>query len=1089
MKKVFTFLIILSIFLQINILLGATEVYVINTNPSGEGSFVWALEKVLENGGVIKFDIPKEDKNFNGKFWTITPRNNLPEIDKKILIDGLSQTEKYGDLNQDGPEIVLDGSYITSDYFFKFKYDNFEINGLYLKNFKFTDYIRIESVKGVVRDIKIENGDTGIHLFKASNVKIKNVSLKNLNYGVYFYYSNNNIVENLVIEKTNIGVRFYFSSNDEIKDSYFKNSQVGVRIFYNSLRNKIHDNIFENNEDGLFLRDSFYNKNDIYKNKYINNTNGIHLYYGTSSLIYENEFNKNEKGIFLEFSSSNNSIYNNNFNENSYSIKFFNGCEGNLIEENNFLNNKYTIYFEEKSNLKNRFSKNIMTGNEFNVVLNGGNNGVEKPNVLFSKIFGKSILISLNSDIDGKVEIFLSGLTKTNCEKYIGERDVKKGLNNFFIPTELDLEKKYFLINFTDNNGNTSEFSDILVSEKAPFLDLTLKKSSGGERGGKIEFISNIKNNGDEDINGVNFRIKIPNQFRDIQVLSYPKNSIYKIENNEIFIDNIFIPKNSNENIKFSFSIPETIDINSTFSLQGEIEYSPYEGLKIVEKSDEDGVDDGIPNSFIKDEETKFTITGKPIISLSTSENINTQSNSIFNLSVEIKNSGNYMDNNLILKISIPDFIDFISSDIGQYKKEEKTFYLNIDTLRENEKINLLLTLKSKTTIDDKQTKISLILSSQVVGEIKKEINVFIKGEGRENLSLRVESIDSVKIYSNLEMKIFIKNSGTKDAENKKLNIKIPQNFRLISDSSKEENYSILLDRIGVNEERKVELTFRAMDGCNTINSFEISIDNQVVKKEVKIECLKIYHHPIIGGYPDGTFKPDNFVKRAEVAAIVSNTFLLSRASDIQIPKDIKDDYWGKEFILNVISNGFMSGYPDGTFNPEGILKRSEASAIIFKILNLNQDYGNYFKDIDDKYWAKGIIGAVYKKGIISGYKDGTFKGENGITRAEFLTMLLKAIGRGGISFGNLNSFNDLNENHWAYSYIMEATTPHILINPEKVSELEIRGKIYPIFLEKQNTILMVPKLGEKISVSIPFLYEDLREVDIEVTKIGIKTP
>lgn len=117
MKKIFTFLIILSIFLQINILLGATEVYVTSTSPSGEGSFVWALEKVLENGGVIKFDIPKEDKNFNGKFWTITPRNNLPEIDKKIIIDGLSQTEKYRDLNQDGPEIVLGGSYITSDYF------------------------------------------------------------------------------------------------------------------------------------------------------------------------------------------------------------------------------------------------------------------------------------------------------------------------------------------------------------------------------------------------------------------------------------------------------------------------------------------------------------------------------------------------------------------------------------------------------------------------------------------------------------------------------------------------------------------------------------------------------------------------------------------------------------------------------------------------------------------------------------------------------------------------------------------------------------------------------------------------------------
>jgi len=1089
MKRIFVFLIILFIFFHLNLTFGTQEFYVTNTNPSGEGSFIWAFEKASENGGVIKFNIPKEDKNFNGKFWTITPRNNLPEINKKITIDGLSQKENFGDLNPDGPEILIDGSYITSDSFFKFKYDNFEINGIYLKNFKYTDYIRVESVKGVIRDVKIENGDTGIHLFKASNVKIDNINLKNLNYGVYFYYSNYNIVDNSSFEKINFGIRFYFSSNDEIKNSSFKNSSVGVRVFYNSLVNKIHDNTFENNEDGIFLRDSFNQKNDIYKNKFINNVNGIHLYYGTGSLIYENEFNKNDKGINFEFSSSFNSIYKNIFSENNYSIRFFNGCDGNLISENNFLNNKYGIYFDEKSNSKNRFSKNIMIGNNFNIILNGSNNEVEKPEIVLSKIFGKSLILSVNSKNDGKVEVFMSGLEKSNCETFLGEKEVKNGLNNFYIPTELDLKQKYFLVNFTDNNGNSSEFSEILVTEKAQFLDLTLKKSSGGERGGKIEFISTIKNSGDEDSSNIKFRIKIPNQFKDIQISLSPKNSIYKIENNEIIIDKIFVAKNSSENIKFSFSIPENIDINLTFSLQGEIEYSPLEGLKIIEKSDEDGVDDGVPDSFVNDEETKFTITGKPLISVSTLENINTQSNSIFNLPIEVKNSGNYFANNLLLKIFIPETIDFINSDIGSFKKEDRTFYLNIDSLKENEKINLLLTLKTKITIDDKIVKISLSLSSLDIGEIKKDINISIKGEGRENLSLRVEMVDSVKLYSNFEMKIFIKNIGTKEAIDKKLNVKIPQNFRLISDSSKGENYLITLDRIGVNEEKKVELIFRATDGCDTINNFEISIDNLSIKKDIKIECLKIYHNPIISGYPDNTFRPDNFVKRSEVAVILSNTFLLSRASNVQLPKDIKDDYWGKEFILSVISNGFMDGYPDGKFIPEGILKRSEACAIIFKILNLKEDYGDYFKDIDNRYWAKGIIGAVYKNGIISGYKDGTFKGDNGITRAEFLTILLKSIGRGGINFGNLNSFKDVTENHWAYNYIMEATVPHILINPEKVSEIEIRGKIYPVFAEKQNTYFTIPKIGEKISVSIPFLYEDLKEIEIEVTKIGIKIP
>ncbi|MGQ9845387.1 MAG: S-layer homology domain-containing protein [Caldisericia bacterium] len=1088
MKRAIFFIFIFLTFFNFNLIIGAQEFYVINTNPSGEGSFVWALEKALENGGVIKFNIPKEDKNFNGKYWVITPRNNLPEINKKVIIDGLSQTEKFGDLNPDGPEIVIDCSYITSDSFFKFKYDDFELKGVSLKNYKNTDYIRVESVKGLISDVKIENGDTGIHLFKASGVKINNISIKNLKFGVYFYYSNNNIVDNSYFEKANFGVRFYFSSNDEIKNSTFINCQNGVRVFYSSINNKIHDNLFENNEDALFLRDSFFKKNDIFKNRFINNINGIHLYYGTSSLIYENEFNKNIKGVFLEFSSSSNSIYKNIFKENNYSINFFNGCEGNFIIENNFLNNKYGIYFEEKSNIKNRISKNIMIDNEFNIILNSANSNIEKPNILFSKIFGKSLLLSIDSDKNGKIEIFMSRSENPNCELFIGEKEVKSGINNFYIPVDYDLKNRYIFINLTDDEGNSSDFSEININQNAPFLDLTLKNSSKSERGERAEFIATIINLADEDIDGVKFRIKIPNQFNDIQILQYPKNSIYKIENNEITVDKIFIKKNSYESIKFSFFIPENIDINLTFSLQGEIEYYPFEGLKVVEKSDEDGIDDGVPNSFINDEETKFTITGKPVILISTNENITTSSNSIFNLPIEIRNSGNYLAKNLLLKLIIPDSIVFLSSNFGQFKKDEKTFYLNLDSLVENEKINLLLTFKTISTIDDKSLKIPLYLSSPSISEIKKEINIFIKGEGKENISIRVEIAESVKIYSDINMNIFIKNSGTKEAINKKLNIKIPPNFRLV-DQSKVDNYSITLDYIGINEEKKVNLTFRALSGCDSLNSFEVSVDDINLKKVVKIECLKIYHHPIISGYPDNRFKPDNVIKRVEVAVILSNTFLLSRDSNALLPIDVNFDYWGKEFILNVISNGFMEGYPDRKFNPDRILKRSEACAIIFKILNLQEDYGNYFKDIDENYWAKGVIGAVYKKGIISGYKDGTFKGEIGITRAEFLTILLKAIGRGGIKFGNLNSFKDIDETHWAYSYILEATTPHILINPEKVSELNIKGKIYPIFSEKQNTVFIIPKIGEKISVSIPFIYNDLREIEILVTKIGVNIP
>lgn len=1090
MKKIFILLLSLFLLFQINIIKGANEFYVTNTNPYGDGSFSWAIDKALESGGVIKFNIPTSDRNFNGKYWTITLKSNIPEISKKIIIDGSSQTQNFGDLNPDGPEIVIDGGFLTSDAFFKFKYDGFEINGLILKNFLNTDYIKVEGVKGTIKDIHIEKGNTGIHLFKASSVKIFNVILKNLDYGIYFYYSNNNIVDNANIYKTNFGIRFYFSSGDEIKNSYISSSKTGIRIFYNSIKNKVHDNTFESNEDGIFLRDSFGQKNDIYNNKFINNIYGIHLYTGTGSLIYENEFIKNKNGIYLEVSSSNNSVKNNSFVENEFSVKFFNGCENNEIVGNNFINNEFGIYFLEKSSTKNRFSRNIMIGNKFNITLNGGNEGIEPPKILFSKILGKSILLSVESKKSGKVEVFLSDNSGSNCETFIKDKEINEGKNIFYLPTDLEIKDKHFLVNLTENLGNTSEFTQFVVNDRAPFIDLILKKTFGGERGDKAEFTLNIKNSGDEDVNNAKFKIKIPNIFKDITILTLPKGAKWFIENNFIIIENLNILKNSVEVVKFSFSIPENIEINTTYALQGEIEYSPYEGITIIEKSDEDGIDDGIPNSFLLDEETKFVITGKPLITLSTVDNVSTSSNSTFNLLIEIKNSGNYLEKDLKLKISNLEDFDFINSNIGQYKRDENSFYLNIDTIKENEKINLSLTLKTKTFIDDKVSKISISLLSPSIDEIKKDISIFIKGEGRENLSLNVDVPDSVMLYSNLNMKIFIKNSGTKEAKDKILTIKYPNNFRLVSNYQTKDNVlEIMIDRVGINEEIKFEVSFKAMSGCQTLNTFSFTFDNLVKEKDVKVECLRIYHHPIIGGYPDGTFKPDNLIRRVEVAVILSNTFLLSRESKTTLPKDIKSDYWGKDYILNVISYGLMGGYPDGTFNPDRFLKRSEASAIIFKILNLSEDRNNYFKDIDDKYWAKGIIGAVYKKGIISGYKDGRFRGENGITRAEFLTMLLKAIGRGGANLGSINIFNDLKETHWAYNYIIEATTPHILINPNKIYEININGIVYPIFEEKQNSIINFAKIGEIISVSIPFLYNDLREVKIEVTKISIKIP
>ncbi len=81
-------------------------------------------------------------------------------------------------------------------------------------------------------------------------------------------------------------------------------------------------------------------------------------------------------------------------------------------------------------------------------------------------------------------------------------------------------------------------------------------------------------------------------------------------------------------------------------------------------------------------------------------------------------------------------------------------------------------------------------------------------------------------------------------------------------------------------------------------------------------------------------------------------------------------------------------GYPDGTFKPNRYITRAEAAAIFFNLLKLKPKYPitPTFRDTDKKHWAYGVIEAVVEAGIISGYPDRTYRPDKPITRAEFVT-------------------------------------------------------------------------------------------------------
>lgn len=104
---------------------------------------------------------------------------------------------------------------------------------------------------------------------------------------------------------------------------------------------------------------------------------------------------------------------------------------------------------------------------------------------------------------------------------------------------------------------------------------------------------------------------------------------------------------------------------------------------------------------------------------------------------------------------------------------------------------------------------------------------------------------------------------------------------------------------------------------------------------------------------------------------------------------DVSGSYWAKPFIERVAREGVMAGFPDGTFKPEQTVTRAQFAAILRSAFSEDAvRKGRTFKDVPAKYWANVAIGKAYTTGFMSGYPDNTFRPEQKITKAQTLTFL-----------------------------------------------------------------------------------------------------
>jgi RHS repeat-associated protein len=152
----------------------------------------------------------------------------------------------------------------------------------------------------------------------------------------------------------------------------------------------------------------------------------------------------------------------------------------------------------------------------------------------------------------------------------------------------------------------------------------------------------------------------------------------------------------------------------------------------------------------------------------------------------------------------------------------------------------------------------------------------------------------------------------------------------------------------------------------------------------------------LITGYPDGQFKPDNSITRAEMAALVNRAFDIPKNDSRNIFSDVKPSDWFYDDVLSGQAAGYISGYTDGTFKPNKPITRQEAASLIMKLLNLEPGNANAINAFIDKQsideWAKPGVNAVITHGLMGGFPDKTFGPRKNITRAETVVTLDKAL-------------------------------------------------------------------------------------------------
>lgn len=164
------------------------------------------------------------------------------------------------------------------------------------------------------------------------------------------------------------------------------------------------------------------------------------------------------------------------------------------------------------------------------------------------------------------------------------------------------------------------------------------------------------------------------------------------------------------------------------------------------------------------------------------------------------------------------------------------------------------------------------------------------------------------------------------------------------------------------------------------------------------------------------------FLKRPLLLALAMTMMLVmfpitASASDYE-------GHWAQEYIDKAGALGWMSGYPDGTFRPDNSISRAEFSTMLWRALGRTAPGGgSQFADVAEDVWYYDAVTALYEAGVVSGIGDGIFAPDDVLTREMGFTMLARAFGLAPSNMDAYARFADAGEvSTWAMSAVSALT-------------------------------------------------------------------